>query len=53
MTATLGVASSHSVRLAAPASIRAEIQVPGDKSISHRAAIMNALAHGEARIVSY
>lgn len=30
--------------------LRGELQVPGDKSISHRALICNALAEGEARI---
>ena len=30
--------------------LRGEVRVPGDKSISHRALICNALAEGEARI---
>jgi len=30
--------------------LRGELRVPGDKSISHRALICNALADGEARI---
>ena len=33
-----------------PAQLRGVIQVPGDKSISHRALILNAIATGKARI---
>ncbi|MCZ2109814.1 MAG: 3-phosphoshikimate 1-carboxyvinyltransferase, partial [Dehalococcoidia bacterium] len=33
-----------------PSRIRATIQVPGDKSISHRALIFNAIADGDATI---
>ena len=33
-----------------PAQLRGEIWVPGDKSISHRALILNAIATGNARI---
>ena len=36
--------------LSAPARIRGEIVVPGDKSISHRALILAALAEGRSRI---
>ncbi len=33
-----------------PAELRGSVQVPGDKSISHRALILNAVAAGNARI---
>lgn len=33
--------------------LRAEIIPPGDKSISHRAAIFNSLADGEARVTNF
>ena len=33
-----------------PAQLRGSVQVPGDKSISHRALILNAVAAGNARI---
>jgi len=33
--------------------IRGTIEVPGDKSISHRGAIMNAIAHGRATVDNY
>ena len=36
-----------------PATLRGELRVPGDKSISHRAAIFNAVARGRARIDNY
>lgn len=34
----------------APARLRGTIAIPGDKSITHRALLFNALAHGTARI---
>lgn len=34
-------------------SLRGEVSPPGDKSISHRAAILNSIAAGEARIANY
>lgn len=37
----------------APATLRATLRVPGDKSISHRAAILNALASGPATVHSF
>lgn len=41
-------------RVVAPARrLRGSIAVPGDKSISHRAAILNALADGEATITNF
>ena len=33
-----------------PAKLGGELAVPGDKSISHRSLILNAMAHGSARI---
>ena len=33
-----------------PATLAGELAVPGDKSISHRALILNAMAHGSARV---
>jgi len=36
-----------------PRSIRATVVPPGDKSISHRAAILNAIAGGEARVENF
>jgi 3-phosphoshikimate 1-carboxyvinyltransferase len=45
--------SPHEVGVARPAKLRGTIVVPGDKSISHRAALMNALARGRATITNY
>lgn len=39
--------------IAAPASIRGEVIPPGDKSISHRSAILNSIAAGEATIEGF
>ena len=33
--------------------LRGSLRLPGDKSISHRAAMMAALAHGQTRITNY
>ena len=41
------------MRVAPSARLRGEIAVPGDKSITHRALIFNALAVGEARIKGF
>ncbi len=38
------------MRVRGPKAIRGEARVPGDKSISHRALILGALAHGETEI---
>jgi 3-phosphoshikimate 1-carboxyvinyltransferase len=54
--ATRDPASSHEVtervaaEVRAPARLRAELTVPGDKSISHRALMLALLADGESRI---
>lgn len=37
-------------RVRGPQAVRGEARVPGDKSISHRALILGALAHGETEI---
>jgi len=36
-----------------PKRLRGDVTPPGDKSISHRAAIFNAIAEGEARVENY
>ena len=36
-----------------PGRLRGDVTPPGDKSISHRAAIFNAIADGEARVENY
>ena len=41
-----------SLRLTPAGALRGTLTVPGDKSISHRALICNALARGEARITN-
>jgi 3-phosphoshikimate 1-carboxyvinyltransferase len=40
-------------RIGRAARIRGTLEVPGDKSISHRGAIMNAIAHGRATVDNY
>lgn len=42
-----------SIALRAPQRLRGVIQVPGDKSISHRAVIFNAVAAGSARVSNF
>ena len=39
--------------LTAPSRLRGTIHVPGDKSISHRAIMFNAIAAGSARITNF
>ncbi|GIV95806.1 MAG: 3-phosphoshikimate 1-carboxyvinyltransferase [Herpetosiphonaceae bacterium] len=41
------------LRLTAPKRLRGSITVPGDKSISHRAVLFNAIAEGNARISGF
>ncbi len=43
---------SH-VKLTARARLRGTVDIPGDKSISHRAVIFNAVAEGSARITNF
>lgn len=52
MTSALTAVDSV-VRLRSAASLRGTVVVPGDKSISHRAAIMNAMSEGIATIENY
>ena len=40
-------------RIVAPPRLEGEVSLPGDKSISHRAAILNGIARGSARISNY
>jgi 3-phosphoshikimate 1-carboxyvinyltransferase len=40
------------IRLEPAGPVRARLSVPGDKSISHRALILNALARGRSRVVN-
>lgn len=52
-TITLNQTENHDSLTIAPVtglSLRGQIQVPGDKSISHRALMLGALAQGETRI---
>ncbi len=39
--------------IVAPPRLRGCLTVPGDKSISHRAVILNAVAHGSARVTNF
>lgn len=41
------------ITLTAPSRLRGVVQVPGDKSISHRAVLFNAIATGSAHIVNF
>ncbi len=46
--------SSHNITVSRAASgLHGELTVPGDKSISHRIAILGALAHGEMSVRNY
>lgn len=49
---TPGIAAS-TIRITPPAQLRGEIAIPGDKSITHRALIFNALAEGESNIKGF
>lgn len=42
--------SQQNLRVRGPFSIRGDVEVPGDKSISHRAALLLAIANGTAKI---
>ncbi len=47
-------AAKHGMRIVKPClRLEGEVVVPGDKSISHRAAILNSLAQGEAKIDNF
>ena len=43
-------AAGDAAEISAPTSLRGELNLPGDKSITHRAILLNAMADGEARI---
>lgn len=40
-------------QVARPPRLEGRLRVPGDKSISHRAALFNGVAHGKARVVNF
>lgn len=48
-----GSSTIKAVSVSRPARLRGEITPPGDKSISHRSAILNAVANGEARVTNF
>ena len=53
MTATSAANSGQvttTVRVNRPERLRAKVRVPGDKSISHRSLLLNAIAHGTATV---
>ncbi len=50
MTGAPGAAPTRSWRLSGPAAVAGVLQVPGDKSISHRALLLGAMAHGTTEI---
>ncbi|MCY4107781.1 MAG: hypothetical protein OXG11_01995, partial [Chloroflexi bacterium] len=47
---TTATAARETAEVSAPERLRGEISLPGDKSITHRAILLNAMAEGEARI---
>jgi 3-phosphoshikimate 1-carboxyvinyltransferase len=47
------IISPARLRIYGAKSLRGEITVPGDKSISHRAVIFNAIANGAARVTNF
>jgi 3-phosphoshikimate 1-carboxyvinyltransferase len=48
-----GTATSRGYRVAAGGRVGGTLTVPGDKSISHRALMLGALAHGDTRITGF
>ena len=40
-------------RITAPARLEGEVSLPGDKSISHRAALLNSIAAGTAQVTNF
>jgi 3-phosphoshikimate 1-carboxyvinyltransferase len=44
---------SHSITITPPPRLRGTIEVPGDKSISHRSVMFNAVAEGNAEITHF
>ncbi|NWJ44607.1 MAG: 3-phosphoshikimate 1-carboxyvinyltransferase [Chloroflexi bacterium] len=51
--AVLEAIDQHRIKLRGAAQLRGELTVPGDKSISHRSVIFNAIASGEAFITNF
>ena len=49
----IGPAPARSFRVAPGGSLRGEVRVPGDKSISHRAIMLGALADGETEVTGF
>jgi len=47
------VAMSRSIRIRGPAAIRGSLRVPGDKSISHRVALLASIAEGLTTITGF
>ena len=45
--------SPHTMRVHRPTRLRGTIAIPGDKSITHRAIMFNAVARGSARISQF
>ena len=48
-----GAADTLRLRVAPAGPLRGELQVPGDKSISHRAVMLGAIASGDSRISGF
>src|SRR5438093_12761657 len=44
---------TQSITITPPRRLRGTIEVPGDKSISHRSVILNAVAEGNARVTHF
>jgi 3-phosphoshikimate 1-carboxyvinyltransferase len=44
---------SRSIRIIGPGSIKGAATVPGDKSISHRVAMLASIANGDSRVVGF
>lgn len=47
------MSASRTRRVTPPARLRGQIAIPGDKSITHRALMLNATAEGDARIDAF
>src|SRR5262249_29703849 len=52
-TLSQGQSSTTTVSIQRASRMRATISLPGDKSISHRSAMISALGNGESRISNY
>src|SRR5512132_1605168 len=47
------VVMSRSMRIKGPARVRGSLKLPGDKSISHRVAMLASIASGSSRITRF